>query len=121
MQFIKAKSLPKSNTANMGTHINVVPVGFAVELAAEAWQILAIFALMFLGATIAALWFAHSTSKMKSRGEIQKRRIDVVDKHFNDMLRIECPYCKTIYRPNEPECPNCKARIKTIIFPEMPE
>ena len=121
MKFIKAMFLPKSETISMGTHLIAVPIVFAVGLLAEAWVIVAIFALMFLGITIAALWFAHSSSEIQSRKEIQKRKIDVVDKHFNDMLRIECPYCKTIYRPNEPACPNCKASIKTVIFPEMPE
>jgi uncharacterized membrane protein len=105
----------------MDTHMIAAFVAFGVELAAEAWVIVGIFALMFLGITIAALWFAHSSSKMQSREEIQKRKIEVVDKHYNDMLRIECPYCKTIYRPNEPACPNCKASVKTVIFPEMPE
>lgn len=87
----------------------------------EAWQIVAIFAFMFMGITIAALWFAHSSSKIESRKELQKRKIDVIDKHFNEMLRIECPYCGTIYKPNELECPNCKASTKKILFPEMPE
>jgi hypothetical protein len=105
----------------MGIPISADAVALLVGLAAEAWQILAVLGLMFLGITIAALWFAHSSSKIQSKKEIQKRKIDVVDKHFNDMLRIECPYCRTIYRPNEPECPNCKAKIKTIILPEMPE
>jgi multisubunit Na+/H+ antiporter MnhG subunit len=121
MQFIKAMSLPKPKTISMGKHLIAVSIAFAVGLSAEAWVIVAIFALMFLGVTIAALWFAHSSSKIQSRKEIQKRKIDVVDKHFNDMLRIECPYCKTIYRPSEPACPNCKASIKTVILPEMPE
>lgn len=91
-------------------------------MAAElAWAIVATFALMFVGITIAALWFAHSSSKIKSKEEILKKKIDVVDKHFNEMLRIECPYCGTIYKTNEPECPNCKANTKKILFPEMPE
>lgn len=88
---------------------------------ASAWEIVAIFALMFTGITIATLWFARSLSKIESKKEIQKKKIEVIDKHFNEMLRIECPYCRTIYKPNEPECPNCKANTKTILFPEMPE
>jgi len=88
--------------------------------AASAWEIVAIFALMFVGITVAALWFAHSSSKIESLKELQKRKIDVIDKHFNEMLRIECPYCGTIYKPNESECPNCKASTKKILFPEMP-
>ncbi len=87
----------------------------------EAWTIVAIFALMFTGITVAALWFAHSSSKIESRKELQKRKIEVVDRHFNDMLRLECPYCNTIYKPNESECPNCRANTKKILFPEMPD
>ncbi|MGB9134777.1 MAG: hypothetical protein WCC63_04230, partial [Candidatus Bathyarchaeia archaeon] len=88
-QFTKAMSLPKPNTISMGTHLIAVPVAFAVGFVAEAWVIVAIFALMFLGVTIAALWFAHCSTKIESKKETQKRKIDVVDKHFNDMLRIE--------------------------------
>lgn len=87
----------------------------------SAWQIVAIFAFMFMGITIAALWFAHSSSKVESKKELQKRKMEIIDKHFNEMMRIECPYCRTIYSPNEPECPNCRANTKKILFPEMPE
>ncbi len=87
----------------------------------SAVEILAVFALMFTGITVATLWFAHSSSKMKSKQEIQERKIDVVDKHFNKMLRVECPYCRAIYKPSEPKCPNCSASIKKMLFPEMPE
>lgn len=87
----------------------------------EAWIIVGIFALMFTGITVATLWFTHSSSKIESRKEIQKKKIEVIDKHFSDMLRIECPYCMTIYKPNESECPNCKATTKKLLFPEMPE
>ncbi len=86
-----------------------------------ALGIVAIFALMFMGITIAALWFAHSSSKVESKKELQKKKMEIIDKHFNEMLRIECPYCRTIYTPNEPECPNCRANTKKILFPEMPE
>jgi tRNA(Ile2) C34 agmatinyltransferase TiaS len=92
-----------------------------VRLTAElAWQIVATFALMFMGITIAALWFAHSSSKIESEKEIRKKKIDVVDRHFNEMLRIECPYCGTLYKSSERECPNCKANTKKILFPEIP-
>ena len=94
---------------------------WVIELAGEiVWQIMAIFALMFTGITIAVLWFTHSSSKMEHKKEILKRQIDVVDKHFNKMLRIECPYCNTIYKPHESECPNCKANTKKILYPEIP-
>lgn len=40
----------------------------------SAAEILAIFALMFVGITVAALWFTHSSTKIQSRKEIQKKR-----------------------------------------------
>lgn len=86
-----------------------------------AAEILAIIGLMFTGITIAALLFARSSHKIKSRKEIQKKKIDVFDKHFNEMLRIECPYCHTIYKPTESECPNCRANPMKLLIPEMPE
>lgn len=87
----------------------------------EAWQIVGIFAFMFMGITIAVLWFTHSSSKLESKKELKKRKMELIDKHFNEMVRIECPYCRTIYMPNRPECPNCRANTKKILFPEMPE
>jgi len=87
----------------------------------SAWEIVAIFAFMFVGITIAALWFAYSSSKVESKKELQKRKMEIIDKHFNEMVRIECPYCRTIYTSNEPECPNCKANTQKILFPEIPE
>jgi hypothetical protein len=87
----------------------------------SAALIMAIFALMFTGITIAALWFTHSSSKIRSRKEILKKKIDVIDKHFNEMLRVECPYCQTIYKPNESECPNCRANTVKLLIPEMPD
>jgi hypothetical protein len=87
----------------------------------SAFEIIGVFALMFTAITVAALWFAHSSSKIESKREIQKKKIEVIDKHFNDLLRIECPYCLTIYKPNEPECPNCSANIRELLLPEMPE
>lgn len=87
----------------------------------SAAEILAIIALMFTCITIATLWFAHSSSKIKSREEIRKKKIEVFDKHFREMLRIECPYCQTIYRSTESECPSCKANPVKLLIPEMPE
>jgi len=86
-----------------------------------AWGIVGIFALMFIGITIAALWFAYSSSKVQSKKELQKKKMDIIDKHFNEMVRIECPYCRTIYTSKEPECPNCGASTQKILFPEIPE
>ena len=85
------------------------------------WGILGIFALMFVGVTIVTLWFVYSSSKVESRKELTKRKMDIIDRHFNEMVRIECPYCRTIYTSKEPECPNCKASTQKILFPEIPE
>ena len=84
-----------------------------------AGEIILIFSVMFIIITIAALWFAFSTSKLKHRKELQEKKMDIIDKHFNDMIRIECPYCKTIYTANVNECPTCKANTKKILFPEI--
>ena len=85
-----------------------------------AGEIILIFSVMFIVITIAALWFAFSTSKLNHKKELQEKKMDIIDKHFNDMIRIECPYCKTIYTANVNECPNCKANTKKILFPEIP-
>jgi hypothetical protein len=86
-----------------------------------ALEIVAIFALMFIAITIATFWFVHSSEKIESKKELQKKKIEMIDKHFTEMVRIECPYCRTIYPSTELECPTCKANTKKIIFPEMPE
>jgi hypothetical protein len=85
-----------------------------------ATQIILIFSLMFVAITIAALWFTFSTSKAKNRLKLKEKKMEIIDRHFNEMIRIECPYCRTIYFAKEPECPNCKANTKSILFPEIP-
>jgi rubrerythrin len=85
-----------------------------------AVEIILIFSTMFIAVTIAALWFVFSASKLKHKKELQEKKMNLIDKHFNDLLRIECPYCKTIYSANRSECPNCKANTKKILFPEIP-
>jgi len=85
-----------------------------------AGEIILIFSIMFIAITIAALWFAFSASKLKHKKELQEKKMDIIDKHFNDMIRIECPYCRTIYTANRSECPNCRANTKKILFPEIP-
>jgi hypothetical protein len=87
---------------------------------AIATQIILIFSIMFIAITIAALWFAFSTFKAKSELKLKEKKMEIIDKHFNEMIRIECPYCKTIYFARELECPNCKANTKSILFPEIP-
>ena len=88
--------------------------------ATSAWQIILIFSVMFIALTIAALWFAFKTTKLRGKKELQEKRMEIIDKHFNEMIRIECPYCKTIYAASRQECPNCRANTKKILFPEIP-
>jgi len=71
-----------------------------------AGEIILIFSIMFIAITIAALWFAFSASKLKHKKELQEKKMDIIDKHFNEMIRIECP--------------NCRANTKKILFPEIP-
>ena len=85
-----------------------------------AGEIILIFSTMFVIITIAALWFTFAASKQKHKKELQEKKMNIIDKHFNDMVRIECPYCKTIYTANLNECPNCGANTKKILFPEIP-
>jgi len=85
-----------------------------------AGEIILIFSVMFVIITLASLWFVLSASKMKHKKELQEKKMDILDKHFNEMIRIECPYCKTIYTANVNECPNCGANTKKILFPEIP-
>ena len=77
-----------------------------------AGEIILIFSAMFTIISIAAFWFVYSTSKQKHNKELQEKKMDIIDKHFNAMIRIECPYCKTIYTAQTNECPNCKVKNK---------
>jgi hypothetical protein len=85
-----------------------------------AGEIILIFSIMFTVISIAAFWYAFLISKQKNKKELQEKKMNIIDKHFNDMIRIECPYCRTIYMANVNECPNCKADTKKILFPEIP-
>jgi hypothetical protein len=85
-----------------------------------AGEIILIFSVMFTIISIGAFLFAYKSSKQKHKKELQEKRMDIIDKHFNSMVRIECPYCKTIYTANVNECPNCRANTKKILFPEIP-
>jgi len=86
-----------------------------------AVEIIGVFSLMFLGIVIVVLWFTHANSKLEHSKEIKVKKMEIIDKHFNDMVRIECPYCKTIYKIGEPSCPGCGANTKNILLPELPE
>ncbi len=86
-----------------------------------AVEIVAVFAVMFIGIVAITLWFTHASSKVESRKELKKTEMEIFDKHFNEMVRIECPYCKTIYDISNQECPNCGAKTRTTLFQAMPE
>ena len=79
-----------------------------------------IFALMSIVLTIVAVLFVFKTTKLKTKKELQEKRMEIIDKHFNEMTRIECPYFKTLYDVNIQECPSCGASTKKILFPEIP-
>jgi hypothetical protein len=86
-----------------------------------AVQIVGVFAIMFVGIVIVVLLFVHSSSKAESSRELQKKKIEVLDRHFNEMVRIECPYCKTLYSSDRSDCPNCGADKRKIKFPKISE
>jgi rRNA maturation endonuclease Nob1 len=79
-----------------------------------------IFSVTAIALTIVAVVFVFKTTKLKSKKELQEKRMEIIDKHFNEMIRIECPYCKTLYDVNIQECPSCGASTKKILFPEIP-
>ena len=81
--------------------------------------IIGIFAVMFVGIVAIVMWFTHASSRDQSRRELKKKEMDIIDKHFDKMVRIECPYCKTIYSSDKSECPTCGAESKKILFPEI--
>ena len=78
-----------------------------------------IFAVMSIVLTVAALFFVLKTTKLRSNKELREKRMEIIDRHFNEMTRIECPYCKTLYSVDLPECPNCKSPTRKILFPEI--
>jgi uncharacterized OB-fold protein len=85
-----------------------------------AGEIILIISILFISIIIATLWFAFSASKLKNNKELLEKKMNIIDKHFNEMIRIECPYCKTIYSVKRNECPNCRSNTKKILFPEIP-
>jgi hypothetical protein len=89
--------------------------------ATVALEIVGVFAVMFVGIVVATLWFAHSHSKLQNRKELQEKKLEIYDKHFSEMVRIECPYCKTLFSSKISNCPNCGADTKKITFPDIPE
>ncbi len=87
-------------------------------MAEIAVEIVAVFALMFTGIVVAVMWFTHLTSKAESRKELEEKRMEILDKHFDEMTSIQCPYCGTTYPPNTMKCPNCGSNIRRTQFPD---
>jgi len=86
-----------------------------------AVEIVGIFLIVFLGIVITVMWFTHANTKLEQSKEIKVKKMEIIDKHFNEMVRIECPYCKSIYTLSESSCPGCGANTKNILFPDLPE
>jgi len=86
-----------------------------------ALEIVAVFAIMFVGIVVIVLWFTYASSKVQSNKELKKRKMEILDKHFKELIRIECPYCKTLYSTEKLECPNCGADTNKILFLKIPE
>ena len=85
------------------------------SLAEIAVQIMAIFALMFTGIVVAVLWFTHISSKADSKKELDKKKIEIMDRHFDEMVTVECPYCGATYPSNITRCPTCGANIRKLV------
>ncbi len=87
-------------------------------MAEIAVQIMAIFALMFTGIVVAVLWFTHVSSKADNKKELDKKKIEVMDKHFDEIVTVECPYCGATYPSNATRCPICGANIRKLTVPK---
>jgi hypothetical protein len=88
--------------------------------ASIAGEIVLIFSVMFTIISVGAFGLLTLLLSKSIKKSCKKKRMYIIDKHFKSMIRIECPYCKTIYKANRDECPNCKANTKKILFPEIP-
>jgi hypothetical protein len=86
-----------------------------------ALQIIGVFFGIFALIVVVVLYFTRGMAKDRNISEIKKKQIDVVDKHFNEMTRIECPYCHSLYSIDKLSCPTCGADTKKIQFPKMPD
>ena len=86
-----------------------------------AVQIVGIFLGVFAVIVAVVLWFTKGMARDRNISEEKKKQIDVIDKHFDEITRVECPYCKTLYPLNRDSCPNCGADTKKILYPKLPE
>ena len=83
--------------------------------------IVGVFFGLFAVIVAVVLWFTKGMQRDRNLSEEKKKQIEVIDKHFDEMVRVECPYCKTLYTVDKVSCPNCGADTKKILFPKMPE
>jgi uncharacterized OB-fold protein len=65
------------------------------------------------------LVFTRGMAKDKDKMEIKKKELEIMDKHFSEMTRVECPYCQTVYATDKGSCPTCGAETKKILFPKL--
>ncbi len=86
-----------------------------------AFEIVAVFLFSFAVIVAVVLGFTRRMAKDKQVLEVKKRQLEIYDKHFGEMVRVECPYCKTLYAMDRETCPNCGAETKNIQVPKMPE
>ena len=86
-----------------------------------AVQIIGVFFGLFAVIVAVVLWFTRKMSKDRVDAEVRKKKLDVYDKHFGEMVRVECPYCKTLYPMDKEVCPNCGAQTQNIRYPNLPE
>ncbi len=86
-----------------------------------AFEIVAVFLLSFAVIVALVLWFTRRMAKDRETLEVKKRQLEIYDKHFDEIVRVECPYCKTLYAMERETCPNCGAETKNIRMPKMPE
>ncbi len=86
-----------------------------------AVKIVGVFFGLFAVIVGVVLWFTKGMAKDRNASDLKKRQIDVIDNHFSEIVRVECPYCKTLYTVDKASCPGCGADTKRIQFPEMPK
>ena len=53
-----------------------------------AGEMILIFSAIFTIISIAAFWFTFKISKQKNKKNLQAKRMDIIDKYFNAMIRI---------------------------------
>jgi hypothetical protein len=86
-----------------------------------AVQIIAVFFGLFTVIVAIVLWYTRGIQRDRNVLEVKKKQIAIIDNHFNEFVRVECLYCKTLYPADRTVCPNCGAETKKIMYPKIPE